>query len=60
MLLFLVLVFPCLILILFCRYEAVSTLKNKDDDIAVNGECITEKPVIQAKRKVFSLKDDSE
>lgn len=58
--LLLVLLFPRLILIFFCRYELVSNLKDKDDDIAVNGECITEKPIIQVKRDVSSLKYDSE
>lgn len=58
--LLLVLLFPCLILIFFCRYELVSNLKDKDDDIAVNGERISEKPIIQVKRDVFSLKFDSE
>lgn len=58
--LLLVLLFPCLILIFFCGYELVSNLKDKDDDIAVNGERITEKPIIQVKRDVFSLKFDSE
>lgn len=61
LLLLLVLVFPCLILIFFCRYEAVSISKNNDDDNAVNGECITEKPVIiQVKRVWFQVNHEAD